>query len=100
PTTQTKVIKYIAVAARTIYNGDGTSTNFARFTINGGDGFPPIIDSASPGTYTVDADGPEPCTGTEIHHDLQMHVDHQYRTIVSPDGNEVHIVGIDPGDVS
>src|SRR5439155_5074168 len=24
---------YIAVAARTIYNGDGTSTNFARFTI-------------------------------------------------------------------
>ena len=91
PNTPT-VQAYVAVAARTIYNGDGTSTNFARFTINGG-GFQ--IDSTSPGIYTVDED----CKGTETHIDPVTGVHHEYVTIVSADGNEVHIVGIDPGVV-
>jgi len=82
---------YIAVAARTIYNGDGTSTHFARFTINGGS----LIDSASEGNYTVDAD----CNGTETHIDPNTGFHHQYVTITSRDGDEVHIVAIDPGVV-
>jgi len=87
---------YIAVAARTIYDGEGMNTNFARFTINGaGNGKSPFIDSTSEGSYTVDAD----CKGTETHIDPNTGFHHQYVTIISPDGNEVHIVAIDPGVV-
>ena len=83
---------YIAVAARTIYNGDGTNINFVRFTVNGG-GFQ--IDSTSPGIYTVDAD----CKGTETHIDPVTGFHHEYVTIISPGGNQVHIVALDPGVV-
>ena len=89
----TNLLAYVAVAARTIYNGDGTSTNFARFTINGVG----PIDSTSDGRYTVDAD----CKGTETHIDKTTNPPtlHEYVTIISPGGNQVHIVALDPGVV-
>jgi len=89
--TPPTVVAYIAVVARAIYNGDGTSTILSRFTVNGV-AFP---DSEATGTYTVDAD----CKGTETTIDPNTGEEHQYLTIISPDGNENHIVGIDPGVV-
>ena len=85
------VVAHIAVAARAIYNGDGISTTLARLTVNGV-AFP---DAEATGTYTVDAD----CKGTETHIDPVTGFHHEYVTIISPGGNQVHIVALDPGVV-
>lgn len=86
-----KVDVYIAVAGRAIYNRDGTSTTLARLTVNG----VAQDDSNATGIYTVDAD----CKGTETLTDVVTLETHKYVTIISPDGDEIHFVGIDPGAV-
>jgi len=90
PGTPTVVV-HIAVAARAIYHGDGTTNILARLTVNG------VVqpDSVSTGTYTVDED----CKGTETTIDPVTGAEHQMLTIISPDGDELHTVGIDPGVV-
>jgi len=91
-TTDPQVSVYIAVAGRSIYDGNGHSHTLAKLTVNG------VLqpDSIADGEYTVEPD----CTGTETIPDHDPNVPpHTYATVIDPHGREIVILGTDPGTV-
>ena len=78
----------LAVAGYHIFNGDGTGTDVVTATING-----TILDENlhTPITYTVNSD----CTGSYT----VLAVGGSFGLFISPDGEELMVIGTDPGFV-